>query len=89
MPALRLIWRGSLWGRPEAHQTPVQSPTELSPHDGTPGYFAALPALQARSWATALSNGALLGLVAYGTYDINNLLMLKNSSILVSAVDMA
>ncbi|WP_256477869.1 DUF2177 family protein [Aurantimonas marianensis] len=52
-------------------------------------YFAVLPALNAGSWPTALFSGALLGLVAYGTYDMTNLATLKGWSISMSVVDMA
>lgn len=52
-------------------------------------HFAVLPGLNATSWMTALINGALLGLVAYGTYDMTNLATLKNWSVTVSVVDMA
>jgi uncharacterized membrane protein len=40
-------------------------------------WFAILPAIEADSLAKALLNGALLGLVAYGTYDLTNLATLK------------
>ncbi|WP_432289205.1 DUF2177 family protein (plasmid) [Aminobacter sp. BA135] len=52
-------------------------------------HFATMPALNGASWTTALLNGALLGLVAYGTYDMTNLATLKNWSVTVSVVDMA
>lgn len=52
-------------------------------------HFAVMPALQSGSWATALFNGALLGLVAYGTYDMTNLATLRGWPISVSLVDMA
>jgi len=52
-------------------------------------HFAVLPAVQGGNWTTALLNGALLGLVAYGTYDMTNLSTLKNWSVSVSIVDMA
>ncbi len=51
-------------------------------------HFAVMPAVSGASWATALVNGALLGLVAYGTYDMTNLATLKNWSVYVSLVDM-
>ena len=51
-------------------------------------HFAVLPAVNAGTWVTALINGALLGLVAYGTYDMTNLATLKNWSVSVSVVDM-
>ena len=51
-------------------------------------HFAVIPAVNSASWTTALINGALLGLVAYGTYDMTNLATLKNWSVAVSVVDM-
>ena len=51
-------------------------------------HFAVLPAVNAGTWVTALINGALLGLVAYGTYDMTNLATLKNWAVSVSVVDM-
>ncbi|MDQ0420409.1 DUF2177 family protein [Rhizobium sp. CRIBSB] len=52
-------------------------------------YFAVMPAVSAGSLVTALVNGALLGLLAYGTYDMTNLATLKGWSLQVSLVDMA
>ena len=52
-------------------------------------HFAVLPAMRAGSWVTALMKGALLGLVAYGTYDMTNLSTLKNWSVSVTIVDLA
>ena len=51
--------------------------------------FAVLPAHEGRSWLLALGFGALLGLVAYGTYDITNLATLRDWPIIVSVVDLA
>ncbi|MCX8570885.1 DUF2177 family protein [Aminobacter sp. MET-1] len=51
-------------------------------------HFAVIPAVHSANWTTALLNGALLGLVAYGTYDMTNLATLKNWSVSVSIVDM-
>ncbi len=51
-------------------------------------YFAVSPALQAGSWTTALMAGAVLGLVAYGTYDLSNLATLRNWSLTLTIVDM-
>lgn len=50
-------------------------------------HFAVMPAVNGANWTTALINGALLGLVAYGTYDMTNLATLKNWSVSVSVVD--
>jgi uncharacterized membrane protein len=52
-------------------------------------YFAVMPAVTANSVLTALLNGAILGLLAYGTYDMTNLATLKGWSLSVSVVDMA
>jgi uncharacterized membrane protein len=52
-------------------------------------YFAVMPAVTASSVLTALLNGAILGLLAYGTYDMTNLATLKGWSLSVSLVDMA
>lgn len=51
-------------------------------------YFAVVPALNAGNWTTALLSGAILGLVAFGTYDMTNLATLKGWSLQVSLVDM-
>lgn len=34
--------------------------------------FAVMPGLESRRWTTALGQGALLGFVAYATYDLTN-----------------
>ncbi|MEO8756265.1 MAG: DUF2177 family protein [Devosia sp.] len=47
------------------------------------------PALNGGGWVTALWMGAVLGLVAYGTYDITNLSTLKNWSLTITLVDLA
>lgn len=51
--------------------------------------FAVLPAVDQGSWLRALGAGALLGLVAYGTYDMTNLATLAGWSMVVSLADMA
>lgn len=51
--------------------------------------LAVIPALNGGSWWNAALAGAVLGLVAYGTYDITNLSTLKGWSLSVSLVDMA
>ncbi len=51
--------------------------------------LAVLPALRANDWTIALLYGALLGMAAYGTYDITNLATLKNWPAIVSIVDWA
>lgn len=50
--------------------------------------FVITPALEKSSWMYALMFGALFGLVAYATYDLTNLAILKDWPILVTLVDM-
>jgi uncharacterized membrane protein len=49
--------------------------------------FAVMPALNQQNWLMALGAGALLGLVAYGTYDFTNLSTLKNWPLTLSLID--
>jgi uncharacterized membrane protein len=51
-------------------------------------YLASMPGFREASGATALCAGAVLGLAAYGTYDITNLATIKNWPVSVSVVDM-
>ncbi len=51
-------------------------------------YFAVAPALHGGTWISAAMAGALLGLIAYGTYDMTNLATLKGWSMSLSIVDM-
>lgn len=50
--------------------------------------FAVMPAYAARSLALAIGLGSLLGLVAYGTYDITNLATIRGWPAIVSIVDL-
>ncbi len=50
--------------------------------------LAVNPALEKGQWTIALVYGGLLGLVAYGTYDITNLATLKTWPPIVAVVDM-
>jgi uncharacterized membrane protein len=49
--------------------------------------FAVRPALRSGSWRDAYTLGALLGLVAYSTYDLSNLATLRNWPALLALVD--
>ncbi len=51
-------------------------------------WFAVSPALADGQWRTAAINGVILGLLAYGTYDMTNLATLKGWPWQVSVVDM-
>lgn len=50
--------------------------------------FAVLPALARPSWQHSAALGALLGLIAYGTYDLSNLATLKGWPWQLTVVDM-
>lgn len=51
--------------------------------------FAMAPALRAGSGRRAAALGALLGLVAYGTYDLSNYATLQAWPLALTAIDMA
>lgn len=51
--------------------------------------FAVLPAAETKSLMHAIGAGALLGLVAYGTYDFTNLSTLRNWPVGLSLIDVA
>lgn len=51
--------------------------------------LAVLPGLEVRSPGRALGLGALLGLVAYGAYDLTNLATLKGFPVRMVMVDLA
>lgn len=52
-------------------------------------YFAVLPGVEAGSWAIAALHGALLGLIAYGTYETTNLATLRGWTVKMAAIDVA
>jgi uncharacterized membrane protein len=52
-------------------------------------YFAVNPALNSGNWTQAAVSGAILGLVAYGTYDITNLSTLKDWTVSLALTDLA
>lgn len=51
--------------------------------------FAILPGLRARSWRMATRLAALLGLVAYGTYDLSNYATLQGWPWALTLIDIA
>lgn len=51
--------------------------------------FAVMPGVRDDSWRTAALLGGLLGLVAYGTYDLTNFATLKGWPMTMTFVDMA
>jgi uncharacterized membrane protein len=50
--------------------------------------FAVLPAVSAGDWKVALGLGALLGFVAYATYDLTNLATLKQWPVKIVIIDL-
>lgn len=52
-------------------------------------FFAVLPALRDERWIQATAYGAVLGLVAYGTYNLTNFAILKNWDTKITVADMA
>ena len=50
-------------------------------------WFAILPSLETGGWQQAALNGALLGLLAYGTYDLTNQATLKTWPTFITVMD--
>ena len=51
-------------------------------------FFAVVPALNAGSWKVAARNGGLLGLTAYGAYELTNFATLPDWPAVMTLVDM-
>ena len=51
-------------------------------------FFAVLPAVERGSLGRAVLAGALLGLLAYATYDLTNLATLRDWPLLVTVIDL-
>lgn len=52
-------------------------------------YFAVVPAAEAGSWSLAAMHGALLAIIAYGTYETTNLATLRGWTLKMAAIDIA
>ncbi|HVP85174.1 MAG TPA: DUF2177 family protein [Rhizomicrobium sp.] len=52
-------------------------------------WFAVTPALRSGSWSSAALSGALVGFLAYMTYDLTNLATIKAWTVQLALVDMA
>ncbi len=50
-------------------------------------YFASYPAFVRHSWVLAACSGALLGIIAYGTYDLTNMATLPSWPLSVTIID--
>jgi uncharacterized membrane protein len=51
-------------------------------------FFAVLPALERGGLGRAVLSGAVLGLIAYATYDLTNLATLREWPVLVTVIDL-
>ena len=52
-------------------------------------FLAVMPAIDAGKWTVAALNGLVLGLVAYGTYDLTNQATLRVWPTVITLVDLA
>ncbi|TBW40705.1 DUF2177 family protein [Siculibacillus lacustris] len=52
-------------------------------------FFAVRPSLAVGDWTTAALNGAVLGFVAYATYDLTNQATLRHWSTTLTLIDLA
>lgn len=52
-------------------------------------FFVISPAIAKHSFVYAVGAGAFLGLIAYATYDLTNLAVIRNWPLLMSVVDIA
>ena len=92
---LWLLWRGRGF-----YVSEIGTLLRETPNFGAAGAFYLLyvtglvimviwPAHQAQSVSQALIYGAVLGLMAYGTYDLTNLAVAKGFTAKIAAIDMA
>jgi uncharacterized membrane protein len=51
--------------------------------------FAVAPAMESGGWMKAAMLGAVLGFLAYGTYDVTNAATLKDWPVMMSVIDVA
>lgn len=50
-------------------------------------YFAVIPAAESGNWAVAALHGALIGTLAYGTYETTNLATIKGWTLQMAIID--
>ena len=96
-PAIDMVWL--LWLGRGFYVSEIGNLLRQSPNFGAAGAFYILyvtglmimviwPAVQAQSVQQALVQGALLGLIAYGTYDLTNLAVMKGFTTKIAMIDM-
>ena len=95
--AIDMVWL--LWLGRGFYVSEIGNLLRQSPNFGAAGAFYILyvtglmimviwPAVQAQSVQQALVQGALLGLIAYGTYDLTNLAVKKGFTTKIAMIDM-
>ncbi|HVZ28628.1 MAG TPA: DUF2177 family protein [Rhizomicrobium sp.] len=96
--ALDLIWlrfAGDMFFRPNVGSVLTDKPNIAAAalfylfFSGGLIFFAVMPAAKNDSAATALLHGALLGFLAYMTFDLTSLAILKGWSVKVSLIDIS
>jgi uncharacterized membrane protein len=96
--AIDMVWL--LWLGRSIYVTEIGDILRQPPNFAAAGAFYVLyitglmimviwPAFQAQSVSQALIYGALLGLIAYGTYDLTNLAVMKGFTTRIAIIDMA
>lgn len=95
--AIDMVWL--LWLGRSIYVTEIGGILRQPPNMAAAGAFYALyitglmimviwPAVQAQSVMQGMLYGALLGLVAYGTYDLTNLAVMKGFTTKIAIIDM-
>lgn len=95
--AIDMLWL--LWLGRSFYTSEIGDLLRQPPNIGAAGAFYVLyvtglmimviwPAVQSQSLQQALLQGALLGLVAYGTYDLTNLAVMKGFTAKIAIIDM-
>ena len=95
--AIDMVWL--LWLGRSLYVSEIGDLLRQPPNFGAAGAFYVLyvtgmmlmviwPAVQAQSVQQALVQGALLGLIAYGTYDLTNLAVMKGFTTKIAIIDM-
>jgi len=95
--AIDMVWL--LWLGRSIYVTEIGEILRQPPNMAAAGAFYALyitglmimviwPAVQAQSVVQGMLYGALLGLVAYGTYDLTNLAVMKGFTTKIAIIDM-
>ena len=96
--AIDMVWL--LWLGRSFYVAEIGSLLRQPPNMGAAGAFYVLyvtglmvmviwPAVQGGSAGQALLYGAVLGLIAYGTYDLTNLAVMKGFTTRIAIIDMA